>query len=373
MMKMILFWSLGMMALVLVVIAVGVAAFLQHPKFGELPAGAQLAAIQSSPNYVDNEFRNQIDTPLFTEDQSFLSVVLGNLRTPDPNVQLQPAGSIPVVEVDFHSLDVNQDCVIWLGHSSYYIQLAGKRILLDPVFSRFASPLPFINRAYAGTSPYTVDDMPPIDVLLISHDHWDHLDYPTLLALKSRVQQVVVGLGMGSYFRGWGYDADNIIEGDWDQSFELSPALTVHVIPARHYSGRALKRNQTLWVGFVLESPQRRLLFSGDSGYGPHFAAIGKRFDGFDLVALDQGQYDPRWAYIHMTPEQAAQAAQELGAAALLPAHVGRFTLARHAWDDPFQRIAKASKGKGYRLLTPKIGETVRLTDGEPQSFEAWW
>lgn len=145
----------------------------------------------------------------------------------------------------------------------------------------------------------------------------------------------------------------------------------MHVLPARHYSGRGLTRNQGLWVGFALEANGRRLFFGGDSGFGPHIAEIARRFDGFNLAVLDAGQYNPRWAYIHRNPEEAAQAAEILGAKAMLSAHVGRFALARHAWDEPFERAVAASQGRKYRLLTPRIGEPLRL--GSEQQFEAWW
>lgn len=148
--------------------------------------------------------------------------------------------------------------------------------------------------------------------------------------------------------------------------------FTIHVLPARHYSGRLLTRNRTLWIGFALEHAGRRILFSGDSGYGPHFAEIARKFSGFDLVALNMGQYDARWPYIHMTPEEAAQAAEALNAKALLPAHVGKFSIARHAWDEPFERIAAASEGKRYRLLTPMNGEPIYLAN-EQQRFVRWW
>ncbi len=143
-------------------------------------------------------------------------------------------------------------------------------------------------------------------------------------------------------------------------------------MPARHYSGRGFSRNKTLWAGFVLETPRRRLFLSGDTGYGPHFADLGRAFGGFDLVALDGGQYDARWPLIHMTPEEAVRAAQDLGARSMLLAHVGRFCIAAHAWDEPFKRVVVAGKGKDFRLLTPKIGEPVRL-DGREQHFPPWW
>ena len=144
------------------------------------------------------------------------------------------------------------------------------------------------------------------------------------------------------------------------------------MLPARHYSGRLFKKNKTLWAGFALETADRRIFFSGDTGYGPHFSEIGEAFGGFDRVLLDCGQYDPRWSYIHMTPEEASQAARDLGAEALIPAHVGRFTIANHPWDEPFKRLTEASRNKPYRLLTPKIGEPVMPADN-PSLFSRWW
>jgi len=162
---------------------------------------------------------------------------------------------------------------------------------------------------------------------------------------------------------------DRIHEGDWNDALEPVPGLLIHVLPARHYSGRMLTGNKTLWVAFALETSQRRLFFSGDSGYGPHFREIGERFGGFDLVALDMGQYDKRWANIHMFSEQAAQ---DLRAKALLPAQVGRFTIAAHGWDEPLNQIDRASQGRPYRLPTPNIGALV-LLDDETQQFPRWW
>ncbi|NLC23375.1 MAG: RomA family MBL fold metallo-hydrolase, partial [Oxalobacter sp.] len=159
---------------------------------------------------------------------------------------------------------------------------------------------------------------------------------------------------------------------DWYTALELEDGMRIHILPARHFSGRGLTRNKTLWVSFALESPGRRIYFSGDTGYGPHLAEIGNRFDGFDLAILENGQYDKRWATIHMMPEETAQAAVELKAKALLPAHSGKFSISYHAWDDPFIRIAKASEDKPYRLLTPVIGDRVDLED-ETQLFPYWW
>jgi len=344
--------------------------FMNHPKFGKAPEGTRLESIRKSPNYVDGEFRNLIDTPKFTQDASTFSILLNHLLHPPE--RLIPEQPVPSVKTGLKALESSRDLVIWLGHSSYYFQLGGKRFLLDPVLSDHAAPLPFLNKAFAGTNIYTVEDIPEIDYLLISHEHWDHLDYATAHALKGKVKRVVCPLGVGSYFEMWGYDTRNISEGDWYDQFAFGDGVKIHLLPARHYSNRLLKQNQTLWAGFALESATRRLFFSGDSGYGPHFAEIGRRYGGFDFAALDCGQYDERWANIHMNPEEAVTAAKELNAATLLPSHVGRFTIARHAWDEPFVRIASASEGETFRLLTPVIGEPVSL-ENRQQKFARWW
>jgi L-ascorbate metabolism protein UlaG (beta-lactamase superfamily) len=351
-------------------LSLGACAWLQHPKFGAHPEGVRLERVQRSPNHADGAFRNEVDTPTLAEGQTTLSVLWGNFR--QPGQDLRPGLPVPAVKTDLRALDVGRDVVIWLGHSSYFVILAGQRILIDPVFSAFAAPVSFSTGAFEGTTLYTADDIPPIDVLLITHDHWDHLDHATLTALAPKARRVVVPLGVGAHLEHWDYAPTKIQEIDWFESVTADGAIAIHAVPARHYSGRWLTRNKTLWAGFVLESGQRRLLFSGDTGYGPHLNEIARRFGGFDLVALDMGQYDARWPLIHMTPEEAAQAAVELQAKSLLPGHVGRFSIARHSWDEPFERIGTASDGKPYRLLTPRIGEPVMLDD-DGQRFSPWW
>ncbi|MBT2304669.1 MBL fold metallo-hydrolase [Variovorax paradoxus] len=348
----------------------GVVAYFQHPLFGELPSGEQLARITRSPNYTDGVFRNQIDTPMRTTDQSEWSMWMQTLL--EKKGQPRPPHGIPVVKTDLKALDRAQDLVVWLGHSSYFLQLGGQRVLIDPVFCANAAPIPAANKAFEGTNLYTADDMPEVDVLLISHDHYDHLDYPTIQALQPKVGRVIAGLGVGAHFEAWGYDMRTVREADWGEVVAVAPQLEVHVTPARHFSGRTFTRDQSLWVGFALVSPERRFFFSGDSGYGPHFAEIGQRLGPFDAVALDMGQYDPRWANVHMTPEQAAQAAEDLRTKALTPAHVGRFSISFHDWDDPFKRITALHRKRNYALWTPEIGQPFHL-DGRSQSFATWW
>jgi len=366
------FFKMLKITLLIILLGAGVLwAYLQHPLFGKLPKGERLAQLSASEHYYSGKFHNLIDTPMLTTEQSEFALMWDNFISKKTGNPIPPA-DIPVLKTDLSALDHQQDVVIWLGHSSYYVQLSGQRILIDPVFNHYAAPVPWAVRAFAGTNIYHAEDMPEIDLLLITHDHYDHLDYPTIKALQPKIKRVITPLGVGEHFIAWGYETNKVQETDWYQTTDYSASLQVITTPARHFSGRTLTRDKTLWAGFALISPQRRLFFSGDSGYSPHFADIGGRYGPFDWVALDSGQYDPRWALVHMNPEQAAQAAEDLRANAFTPGHVGRFSISAHDWDDPFKRITAASLGRRYQLWTPRIGQPVYL-DGREQVFSAWW
>lgn len=348
----------------------GAYAFLGQEKFGALPSGDALQRILTSPHYAAGEFQNLIPRPILSNGSSFPAALLRSFVT--KKIAPVPASPVPSDPTGVKALRDAGDAVIRLGHSSFLIQLAGYRILIDPVFSPFAAPVSFSTRAFPGATPCGVRDMPDIDCLLISHDHWDHLDYPTVLGLKPKIRRVLCGLGTGAHFRRWGF-ADSVIqEADWGDTLSLGPHLRIHVTTASHYSGRALSRNQSLWAGFLLESPAHTIFFSGDSGYSPHFAELGRRFRRIDLALLDCGQYDEGWRFIHMTPEEAAQAADDLGARHLLPAHIGKFSLAYHPWYEPFRRITAAGENRGFRVITPIIGTLVPLQDRLPD-FPRWW
>ncbi len=354
-----------------VLLLIGGCTFLQQDRFGAEPEGERLARIELSPNYSGDAFQNQIPTPVLKEGESKVSVIISNIFSSTQN--LRPSYALPTSKTDIKALPLDKDLVIWLGHSSFYVQLAGKRILIDPVLSTYASPVSFAIPAFDGTSLYASHDFPDIDALLITHDHWDHLDYDTVTAMKDKIGNVFVPLGIGAHFDKWGYSTDQINESDWYGSLKINDTLTIHLVPSRHYSGRGLGNNKTLWGGFVLDSANKRILLGGDSGYGPHFKEIGAKFGKFDLVALDMGQYDSRWPYIHMTPEEAVQAALDLNTNALLPAHIGRFTLAQHDWKVPFNRIAELSTSHTYQLMTPLIGEATELSESVLPPFTQWW
>lgn len=362
---------LAVLAITPVAIAVTGYAYLQSAKFGAAPDTESQALSQQSPNYEDGIFHNLEPIPDTSNESDSDRGWLDLLLTGDDG--RAPSSDLPVVKTDLKSIAEDQDTVVWLGHSSFYIQLEGKRFLIDPVFSQNASPVPFTIQAFDGTSIYSADDIPDIDYLLISHDHWDHLDYPTIMALKDRIDNVVTGLGVGTHFREWGFSAEQIHEKDWNTQVSVNDDFDIHVLPARHYSGRELERNQTLWVSFGLQSSERQLYFSGDSGYGSHFEEIGELLGDLDLAMLDAGQYDPQWRYTHMMPEDAAEAARDLDATLVIPAHVGRFSLAFHEWDDPFIRLSNLEQASSFGLLTPRIGEPLVLEDSADTNFSQWW
>ena len=348
----------------------GACVVLRQAQFGKHPEGERLTKIQTSLNYKDGEFQNTVPTAALVEGESSLKIIWKGVFA--DKTGLRPEAPLPTVKIDFASLDPANDAVIWLGHSSYFLQLSGKRILVDPIFNDHGSPFSFFNKTFLGTDLYTAADMPLIDLLIITHDHWDHLDYLTVTELMPKVREVIVPLGVGAHFEHWGYPKNKLREADWNAALNFDNKLTVHVVPARHYSGRLFAKNKTLWAGFVLETQEHRIFLSGDTGYGPHIKEIANNFGQFDLVAIDGGQYDPRWPLIHMTPEEVVTAAQELKTKALLLSHVGKFSISTHSWKEPFVRVVEASKEKPFRLLTPKIGEPIWL-DGTEQHFTNWW
>ena len=246
-----------------------------------------------------------------------------------------------------------------------------KKILVDPVLSNNASPLSFTTKAFEGTNVYTTDDFPEIDYLFISHDHWDHLDYKTIMKLKSKIKTVITGIGTGAHFEHWGFDSELIIEKDWNETITLEDGFEVTIVPARHFSGRSFVRNKALWVSFVVQTPTAKLFIGGDSGYDSHFAEIGNQFGPFDLAFLENGQYDKSWKYIHMTPNEVLQAAMDLKARALFPVHSSKFTLANHNWNEPLSRISELAETSEIKLITPLIGEKTNLNS--EKVFPKWW
>jgi L-ascorbate metabolism protein UlaG (beta-lactamase superfamily) len=253
-----------------------------------------------------------------------------------------------------------------------FIQVGGVRILADPSFSGKASPLPWGTKAYKGSNIYSAADMPVIDYLLISHDHYDHLDYETVLALKNKVKHVICGLGTGAHFERWSYTPQQIIEKDWHETVTANDSVTIHTESTHHDSGRGFTRGKALWMSYLIQSPKTKIYISGDGGYDDRYASIGKKYGPIDWAVMETGQYDKAWQSVHNLPEEVAQATLKLQAKNLLPVHHSKYTLAKHPWDEPLIKITELSQAKPYRLATPMIGEAVRLHDST-QVFKQWW
>lgn len=334
------------------------AAIIVVPGFGRLPRGERLERIRNSPNYRDGQFHNLEHSPMMTGDKSQVRGMLEFLLRKKEG--LRPDHPVTAIRTDLHALDVKSDLVVWFGHSSYLIQTDGRRALIDPVF-RSAAPLTFLNRPFAGTDNYTPDDIPDVDYLIITHDHWDHLDHRTVTELKPRIGTVVCPLGVGEHFEYWGFPKERIVELDWNEEAALGDGFTVRGLPARHFSGRGLSHNRTLWASFLLHSPSRTIYIGGDSGYGRHFAEIGRQFPQIDLAILENGQYNEAWRYIHTMPDQLARAAKDLGARQIMTVHHSKYALSKHRWDEPLQTEAALAADTTLNVLRPEIGEAVRL------------
>jgi len=357
-------------ASITIILSIVAVATMQQSKFGKLPSGERLERIKKSPNYRNGSFQNQSRTPIMAEGVSFWSV--GKEFFFSREKRITPVDAIPSVKTDLLNLDRNQDILVWFGHSSYFLQVDGKRILVDPVLSGSASPFSFSIKAFKGTNPYTAEDIPEIDYLLITHDHWDHLDYETIMKLKPKIKRVICGLGVGEDFEYWGFSKDSIVEMDWNEQAALDSGFVVHATPARHFSGRGFKRNQTLWVSFLLQTPTMKLFIGGDGGYDAHFAEVGKAFGPIDLTILENGQYNNHWRYIHLLPDDLLKAFYDLNAKRLFTVHSSKFALGNHSWDEPLVKAAANCKALNIPLITPMIGELVNLKDST-QAFSEWW
>lgn len=345
-------------------------AYMQQSKFGKHPSGARLERIKRSPHYKDGQFHNLHKTTTLADGHYYFEVLYDSYIKRKP--RKSPIERIPSVKTDLLNLELDADALVWFGHSSYFMQIDGKRILVDPVFSGNASPIPGTVKSFQGSDIYTVDDLPSIDYLFISHDHYDHVDYQTLVALKSKVGKIICGLGVGEHFEHWGYEANRIVEGDWGDRITLDDGFITFVETARHFSGRGFATNKTLWASFLLQTPTMKIYIGGDSGYDSHYVDIGKKHGFVDLAILDNGQYDEAWEYIHLLPKDVLQAAQDLQAKRILPVHSSKFVLGSHDWDEPLVKITELNKSYNLLIATPMIGEVVNLKDMN-QKFIPWW
>ncbi len=312
---------------------------------------------------------NQSFTPTLTEGASMTKVMIDFLFRKGKGTR--PSTLIPGTRNDIKNLPGGQ-WLVWFGHSSYFMKIDGVNYLVDPVFSGNASPIPGSTKSFKGADLYHADDMPSIDYLVITHDHYDHLDHKTVKQLRSKVSKVVCGLGVGAHLERWGYSSDQITELDWNTSYTPQIDVTFNALPARHFSGRAFKRNTTLWLSFLLQTKTMKIYIGGDSGYDDHFVKIGEQFGPIDLAILENGQYNEAWKAIHFLPGENLQAALDLKANRVMPVHSSKFDLALHDWDEPLKEMVRLNKHIGLELVTPMIGQLVDLDDRQ-HKYHHWW
>lgn len=341
---------------------------MTHPQFGKRPSGQRLENIKQSVQFRDGKFRNTNPTPQITQN---IGIALYDYLFKKTK-EIKPIDNIPTVPIDWNQIQTKENQLVWLGHSSYFMSIEGKNILVDPVLSGSASPIPGGIKAFKGSDITTAESIPVIDYLFISHDHYDHMDYKTLKLLQPKVKKVIVALGVGSHLEHWGYTIDQIIEKDWWDEVDLGDGFKTVITPARHFSGRSIWSANTLWASYVLKTPSFKLYLGGDSGYDTHFKEIGNKYGPFDLAILENGQYDLSWKYIHMIPEEVVQATKDLKANVLLPVHSSKFVLANHSWYEPLDRVAAEALKEKQPIITPLIGEIVDLSNLNTQPTY-WW
>jgi L-ascorbate metabolism protein UlaG (beta-lactamase superfamily) len=343
---------------------------LLQPGFGQSPDKERQQRLAQSPHYQDGKFVNLVETPVMLPDASYWKLLREQFSRGDNRVPVRP---LPALKRDLSQASPGQELSLtWFGHSTILVQLAGKNILIDPIFSQRASPFQFVGpKNFPGTDVYTAADFPAIDFLLISHDHFDHLDHHTIVELAPRVGLFYVPLGVGAHLEKWGVARHKIRELDWWQEVQLAPGLLLAATPARHFSGRGLSRNETLWASYVLKSNSQAVYLSGDSGYGPHFKAIGEKYGPFDVTLMECGQYNGYWPNIHMMPEETALAHLDLKGKVLIPIHWGKFKLALHAWTEPVERLTVKTRELGIKTIMPLLGEQI-LPTSHPAPVP-WW
>ena len=324
--------------------------------------------IKHSQNFRDGVFQNLSFTPMKPDDVTYYQMLKETFQRP---ADVRPPLPLPNVKTDLKTLYSEKPVIVWFGHSSYLIHVKGFNILVDPVFSGSASPMSFMIKAFPGANAYTPADMPEIDLMIITHNHYDHLDKKTLSLLKPHTKIIYTSLGVGKDLQSCLMRGNNITEMDWWETQEVAKDIRLTATPARHFSGRGFKRGGSLWSSFVLQIFGYQLFLGGDSGYDTHFKAIGDKYGPFDLVILECGQYNDNWPFIHMKPEDTVQAAIDLQAKVLLPVHWAKFTLANHPWNEPAIRVTASAAQRGLAITTPRIGEPVIVGEHYPQDH--WW
>ncbi len=334
--------------------------------FGKAPAGDRLERMESSPWHANGVFENP--QPLWNDDWGAAKAMFS------ANEHGRPTVTPPFVAIDARRFQLAPESglrVTWLGHSTLLVEIEGRRFLTDPVWGRRCSPVTWLGPERWYEPPLPLTDVPKLDAVVISHDHYDHLDHETILSMKDWDTTFIAPLGVGAHLVYWGVPEARIVELDWWEKRSVG-GVDVVSIPARHASGRhLLDQNRTLWSGYAFVGKRRRAFFSGDTGMFPGIGEIGSRLGPFDVTMIEVGAYGHAWPDWHLGPEQAVRAHVLVRGEVFLPIHWGLFNLAFHGWTEPIERVLVAAKGAGVRVAAPRPGESVE--PARPPPIEPWW
>ena len=339
--------------------------------FGARATGARADRMSRSPQFRDGQFHNRAQTRSLRPDPATSRGMLRELLRRDP--RRKPASPVPLA--DATAVDPatagRGPRLTWYGHASVLVEIEGRRVLLDPLWSDRCSPSSVVGPRRLHPVPAPLDSLPALDAVVISHDHYDHLDLATIRALAAgQSAPFVVPLGVGAHLDRWRVPANRIIELDWDESVDLD-GLRLTATAAQHFSGRTLARDRTLWSSWVVAGPTRRVFYTGDSGYFDGYAGIGAAHGPFDAALVQIGAYDERWPDIHMTPEEAVAAHLDVRGGLLVPVHWGTFVLAFHPWSEPVDRLLREAEARGVPVAVPRPGQPVDVDD--PPAVDGWW
>lgn len=360
------FFLLGLILLFTLTIALFVNL---SPQFGQAPSQEQKTYYATLANYKDGDFVNTEATAIEPNYWRLLK------NWWNSSLNKRPSKDLLVEKIDSLSIEGNKDentRIYWFGHSTFLLEIEGKKILLDPMFSEVPAPHPWLGeKRYSKELPIEIENLPFIDAVILSHDHYDHLDYESIQKLKGKVGHFFTPLGLGNHLLSWGIKKERITELNWWETVDFDN-LKLVCTPSRHFSGRGFTRYNTLWSSWVIKGKEVNMFFSGDGGYGPHFKEIGDKYGPFDLSLMECGQYNEDWEFIHMKPEESAQAAVDLNSKLALPIHWAAFTLSLHDWTEPMERFLLKAEELKLPVTSPKIGE--RIIIGEKNyPREKWW
>jgi L-ascorbate metabolism protein UlaG (beta-lactamase superfamily) len=335
-------------------------------QMGAKATGARAERVRRSPQFAEGKFRNTVPATMITPG-SMPSLLAASLRDRERRHPHQP---IPVVAPE-PGATADGLHVTWYGHSSALVEIEGKRVLLDPVWSERCSPSAVAGPKRLHEPPVPLRELPPIDAVVISHDHYDHLDMQTIQNLVDlQAAPFLVPLGVGAHLERWGVPATRLIELDWDETATVA-GLEFVCTAARHFSGRGFSRDETLWSSWVINGPARKVFYSGDTGYFPGFAEIGERFGPFDVTLVQIGAYGEQWPDIHMVPEDGVATHLDVRGQVMIPVHWCTFNLALHDWSEPADRVWSEAKARDVTLAVPRPGERVDVDN--PPSVDGWW